>query len=54
MSESRTQQQQQRSQSSSNPLQSDKGNTTIQDTVVSKISGIAAQEVDGIRMGGGG
>ena len=54
MSESRTQQQQQKGQSSSNPLQSDRGNTTIQDTVVSKISGIAAQEVDGIRMGGGG
>jgi uncharacterized alkaline shock family protein YloU len=34
------------------PLQSDRGNTTIQDTVVSKISGIAAQEVDGVRMGG--
>ena len=54
MSESRTQQQQQKGQSSSNPLQTERGNTTIQDTVVSKISGIAAQEVDGIRMGGGG
>ena len=41
-------------QQSSNPLQTERGNTTIQDTVVSKISGIAAQEVDGIRMGGGG
>lgn len=38
---------------SGNPLQSDRGGTTIQDTVVSKISGIAAQEVEGIRMGGG-
>ena len=54
MSESRTQQQQQKSGQTSNPLQSDRGNTTIQDSVVSKISGIAAQEVDGIRMGGGG
>ena len=54
MSESRTQQQQQKSGQTSNPLQSDRGGTTIQDTVVSKISGIAAQEVDGIRMGGGG
>ena len=56
MSESRSQQQQQQKgqQSSNNPLQSDRGNTTIQDSVVSKISGIAAQEVDGIRMGGGG
>lgn len=41
-------------QQSNKSLQSDLGNTTIQDTVVSKISGIAAQEVDGIRMGGGG
>jgi uncharacterized alkaline shock family protein YloU len=36
------------------PLQTDHGNTTIQDTVVTKIAGIAAQEVEGIRMGGGG
>lgn len=52
MSESSTQQQ--KGQKSSNPLQSDRGNTSIQDSVVSKISGIAAQEVEGIRMGGGG
>jgi uncharacterized alkaline shock family protein YloU len=38
---------------SSSPLQTERGNTTIQDTVVSKIAGIAAQEVDGIRMGSG-
>jgi uncharacterized alkaline shock family protein YloU len=47
MSEQRSEEQ------SKNPLQSDRGNTTIQDTVVSKIAGIAAQEVDGVRMGGG-
>jgi uncharacterized alkaline shock family protein YloU len=47
MSEQRSEEQ------SKNPLQSDHGNTTIQDTVVSKIAGIAAQEVDGVRMGGG-
>lgn len=35
------------------PLQSERGNTTTQDTVVSKIAGIAAQEVGGVRMGGG-
>jgi uncharacterized alkaline shock family protein YloU len=34
-------------------LQSERGNTTIQDGVVSKVAGIAAQEVEGIRMGGG-
>lgn len=47
---------QQKSQQSSggkSPLQTDKGSTVIQDGVVSKIAGIAAAEVDGIRMGGG-
>ncbi len=38
---------------SNNPLQTDRGNTTIADSVVSKIAGISAQEVDGIRMGSG-
>jgi len=49
MSEERTQQK----SGGSSPLQTDRGNTTIQDTVVSKVAGIAAQEVEGIRMGGG-
>ena len=40
-------------QSGSSPLQTERGNTIIQDAVVSKIAGIAAQEVEGIRMGGG-
>lgn len=35
------------------PLQTERGNTSISDSVVSKIAGIAAQEVDGIRMGSG-
>ncbi len=47
------QSQQSQSQSTNNPLRSERGNTTIQDSVVSQISGIAAQEVEGIRMGGG-
>lgn len=46
MSEQRSQQE--------NPLQSERGSTTISDTVVQKIVGVAAQEVEGIRMGGGG
>ncbi len=44
---------QQRGQKSQSPLQTERGNTSIQDGVVAKIAGIAAQEVDGIRMGGG-
>src|SRR5215212_3030744 len=48
MSEERTQQQRQDS-----PLQTERGGTRIEDSVVSKIAGIAAQEVDGVRMGGG-
>lgn len=51
MSEQKSQQQSSGGKSS---LQTDKGNTTIQDSVVSKIAGVAAGEVDGIRMGGGG
>ena len=50
MSEQKGQQKGQKSQS---PLQTDRGNTSIQESVVAKIAGIAAQEVDGIRMGGG-
>ncbi|QIN81685.1 Asp23/Gls24 family envelope stress response protein [Rubrobacter tropicus] len=35
------------------PLLSDRGVTTIKDTVVSRIAGMAAGEVDGVHMGGG-
>jgi uncharacterized alkaline shock family protein YloU len=35
------------------PLLSDRGATTISDTVVSTIAGMAAQEVEGVHMGGG-
>src|ERR671929_1765839 len=45
MSEERSQQ--------GSPLQTERGSTSISDSVVSKIAGIAAQEVDGIRMGSG-
>ena len=41
------------SSSGSSPLQTDRGGTSISDSVVSKVAGIAAQEVDGIRMGSG-
>jgi uncharacterized alkaline shock family protein YloU len=35
------------------PLRSERGNTTISDAVVSQVAGIAAQEVEGVQMGGG-
>ena len=38
---------------SQSPLQTERGSTSISDSVVSKIAGIASQEVDGIRMGSG-
>ena len=41
-------------ENSQSPLQTERGSTSISDSVVSKIAGIASQEVDGIRMGSGG
>src|SRR5829696_9422342 len=35
------------------PLSSERGSTTISEVVVSKIAGIAAQEVEKVQMGGG-
>ena len=49
MSEQRSQQDRQ----GQSPLQSDRGSTNISDTVVQKIAGIAAQEVEKVQMGGG-
>ncbi len=49
MGEQRTRDDQQQQES---PLKTERGSTTIQDGVVSKVAGIAAQEVDGVRMGG--
>ncbi len=34
-------------------LHSERGSTRIEDNVVAKVAGIAAQEVEGIQMGGG-
>ena len=40
--------------SQGSPLKSEAGSTTISNTVVSQIAGIAAQEVEEAQMGGGG
>ena len=45
---------QQQKSGGDSPLKTDRGQTSIQDGVVAKVAGIAAQEVEGIRMGGGG
>ena len=48
MSETTDNQRQQRS-----PLRTERGNTAISNAVVSQVAGIAAQEVEGVQMGGG-
>ena len=40
-----------RQQHQQSPLKTERGTTTIQDSVVSKVAGMAAQEVEGVRMG---
>lgn len=56
MSEQKGQKEGGKSQKSegNSPLKTDRGQTSIQDGVVAKVAGIAAQEVEGVRMGGGG
>jgi uncharacterized alkaline shock family protein YloU len=48
MSETTDNRRQQRS-----PVRSERGSTIISDAVVSQVAGIAAQEVEGVQMGGG-
>jgi uncharacterized alkaline shock family protein YloU len=43
----------QRQQQERPPLKTERGNTTISNAVVSQVTGIAAQEVEGVQMGGG-
>ncbi len=50
MTERRTRGRQQQERA---PLQTERGNTTISNAVVSQVAGIAAQEVEGVQMGGG-
>lgn len=40
-------------QQNDSPLRTERGDTSVSDSVVAKIAGIAAQEIDGVRMGGG-
>src|SRR3712207_4202290 len=54
MDEQRIRNNEQQQQDSRSPLKTERGTTTIQDGVVSKVAGIAAQEVDGVRTGSGG
>ena len=54
MSEQTTDDRRQQQEDLRSPLKTERGTTTIQDGVVSKLAGIAAQEVEGVRMGGGG
>lgn len=42
-----------REQQGCSPLQGERGGTTISDAVLSQVAGIAAQEVEGVQMGGG-
>src|SRR5919199_3585625 len=54
MSEQRSGQEEERQQGqSSSPLHSPRGTTNISDTVIQKIAGIAAQEVEKVQVGGG-
>ena len=50
MTERRTRGRQQQERA---PLQTERGNTTISNAVVSQVTGIAAQEVEGVQMGSG-
>jgi uncharacterized alkaline shock family protein YloU len=46
------QQSEQQTQRQDGPLQTERGATRIEDVVAAKVAGIAAQEVEGIQMGG--
>jgi uncharacterized alkaline shock family protein YloU len=48
-----TEQEENTQQQQESPLRTERGTTTIQDGVVAKVVGIAAQEIEGVRMGGG-
>jgi len=53
MSETTGGRRQQRRRQQRSPLRTERGSTTVSDAVVSQVAGIAAQEVEGVQMGGG-
>ena len=53
MSETTDDRRQQRRRQQRSPLRTERGSTTISNAVVSQVAGIAAQEVEGVQMGGG-
>ncbi len=53
MSKQRPRNRQQQDGQKQSPLKTERGNTSISDSVVSQVAGIAAQEVEGVQMGGG-
>ncbi len=53
MSKQRTRRRQQQDGQQQSPPKTERGNTSISDSVVSQVAGIAAQEVEGVQMGGG-
>src|SRR3712207_2970679 len=40
-------------QQEESPLKTERGSTTISNAVVSRVAGLAAQEVEGVQLGGG-
>ena len=53
MSETTDGRREQRRPRQRSPLQTERGSTSISDAVVAQVAGIAAQEVEGVQMGGG-
>ncbi len=53
MSKRRSRNKQQQGGQQQSPLKTERGNTSVSDSVVSQVAGIAAQEVEGVQMGGG-
>jgi uncharacterized alkaline shock family protein YloU len=53
MSETTDDRRQRRGRQQRSPLRTERGSTSISNAVVAQVAGIAAQEVEGVQMGGG-